>query len=133
MYRTNFGIGVGGREAKKLMLTFDRVGFRPAQSVPRGPDASEEGERTTVIQCEPCWCFARLGVGVFTERSERDNAAVSRLEPSAPMRTLGVSNIGDRCAAELRRSGHPPAGQHQLASPIRGIPHNGCHLIRENT
>jgi hypothetical protein len=64
----------------------DRIGFRAAASVPSRPDAGEERQRAFVVECKPGRCLVRLGVRVFATGIKRHNAAVSHIEPSAPVR-----------------------------------------------
>jgi hypothetical protein len=47
-------------------------------------------------------------VSAYSQKdSERNDAAIFRLEPCAPMRTFGIAYVRNRRAAKLRRSGMP--------------------------
>jgi hypothetical protein len=62
----------------------------------------------------------------------RDNAAIPRAEPSAPMRAAHVADVRHRCAAVLRRAGHAPARHHELALAVVAGAHDRRHLIGED-
>jgi hypothetical protein len=133
MDRANFGIRIRGEKSEKLMLALDRICLGAALTVPGGPDTREQRQRPVLTKRKPCRRLARLGVGVFTKRSERHEATAFRFEPAPPVRAFHVANIGDRSAAEGRRSGHPPSRHHQFTHAVRRIAHDGRGIVRKNS
>ena len=111
------------------MLAFDRIGFRPAPSVPCRPDAREERERTVFVERKPGWGLARLRVGVFAEGIERHDAALLDIQPGPPMRTGRVAKVGDRRVAKPWWPRHAPARQHELTHAVRCIANNWCGIV----
>src|SRR5580658_3240600 len=52
MDRRDFRIGVRRQKSEQLMLALNRIGFGAALAMPGCPDASEEGQRSVIIQGE---------------------------------------------------------------------------------
>jgi hypothetical protein len=75
-----------------------RLRLRPAIALELGPDTSECRQRAIVAEREPHRVFLlrlRVLLGrVFREAVERHEAAVLRLEPSAPARRCRIADVG---------------------------------------
>jgi len=84
------------------------------------------------LSAEPCRRLARRRRRIFAERRCRDDGAVLRSQPAAPVRTRDVADVGDRLAAKLRRSGHSPTRQDKLAFAIYSVADNRRELVRED-
>ena len=76
--------------------------------------------------------LARFGVGVLAKRGRGRDAAVMFAEPAAPVRAAEITNIGDRCAAKLRRPWHAPTRHSKLALAVGSIANDRSHLVGED-
>jgi len=74
-----------GKEPSTVLMAF------------RNPDAGEKGEGAGLVECKPArWSTAVglwLGLG---EAGEGHDAGALDLKPVAPVRRLGVADVGDR-------------------------------------
>jgi hypothetical protein len=105
-----------GEKAVDVMRAGNRFRFRPAVARELGPDAGKAGQRPIVIDREPDDVLL-FGLGVrlrrvFSEAVEGHQAAVFRLQPTAPVRRGGVADVGHRRPARPQRWRHAPAHQH---------------------
>jgi hypothetical protein len=103
VYGPNDIIGLGGQESEQPVFP----GVSLALTSPGPPNAGKGKRRPLLIQSKP---VRYLGTGIrpFTERGRWHQAAVLCLiEPVAPIRALGVPNIGYRPGAKFRCGGKP--------------------------
>src|ERR1700730_8117495 len=89
------------------MRSGDRLWFRASVAFDLCPDPDEGGQGPIIVEGEPSdvvllrlWVWLRRVLG---KAIERDQAAVFRLQPAAPVRGGSVADVGDRRAGPARR------------------------------
>ena len=112
-------LGAAVRKANSSCSPSTGADFGPRSPAPAPPDAGEGEQRPAFVAGEPHRRLARLRIGVFAEGVDRHEAAVGGREPAPPERARRIAQVGDQRRAGLRRAGHAPARQDELAAAAR--------------
>jgi hypothetical protein len=73
--------------------------------------------------------FGGLSVTRRLKHNRHPSISTSWTHAAAPMGAADIANVGDRCAAELRRTRHPPPRHNKLALAVCSIANDRSHLV----